>query len=180
MEVSITQSNSLTCCFPAADEVLVADRVSWLGLRSVHVMRAGGRVERDRWLSLAPAAADKSLRVCEYEEAGLGVWHLRLFWPAKGELVAPQDESYAGDGPAALWRVERGEHMGSAIEDAAFAYLAATGLLPDTAWARSLPGDAPKVLAMGEAWSLTIEIGAWVPERFVAAGRAPVTEGKHG
>jgi hypothetical protein len=46
----------------------------------VHVMRAGGPVERMAW-----AVEDAALvEFLEYEEAELGMWHLQVWWKGKG------------------------------------------------------------------------------------------------
>jgi len=62
------------------DEVVVDRGVSRYGLHMVHVMRAGGPVERMAW-----AVEDAALvEFLEYEEAELGMWHLQVWWKGKG------------------------------------------------------------------------------------------------
>lgn len=87
-----------------SDEVVVWEGVTRYGLHGVHVMRMGGKVERDGWLlkvlgrpestrgqaapieQAAPSDQAASMDqaevkgILEYEEEGLAVWHLWIWW----------------------------------------------------------------------------------------------------
>lgn len=78
-------------------DVVVWEGVSRFGLRGLHVMRMGGKVERDGWLlkvlgTPAPPSPSEGSGgggegdsaivkgILEYEEEGLGIWHLWIWW----------------------------------------------------------------------------------------------------
>lgn len=65
-------------------EIVVWEGVSRLGLCGVHLMRMGGKVERDGWLlDILGRGGQGTVEVkgiLEYEEEGLGMWHLWIWW----------------------------------------------------------------------------------------------------
>jgi hypothetical protein len=159
-------------------EVLIANRLTRFGLRQVHVMRAGGQVEREHWLQRIPPTALEQARAVEYAEESLGVWHLVLIWGAR-EMVQLSEPLASQIGPVALWRLAPGERLSAAIEAAAYLYLAEGDGQPDTAWAPRLPAGAPNHLQLGEGFELKIEVAPWVPPACVAVGnRANKTDGR--
>jgi hypothetical protein len=63
------------------EEVVVDEGLSRFGLFSLHVMRIGMRVDRERWLEEKVWNTGAELMGwLEYEDEGIGVWHLRLWW----------------------------------------------------------------------------------------------------
>ena len=73
---------------------VVRDDVSAAGLRRLHVVQAGRRVDREGWMERygitltpdpSPCQGEGGLvAVLEYEEEGTGMWHLRLYWRPEG------------------------------------------------------------------------------------------------
>lgn len=62
---------------------VVQDDVSRFGLRRLHVIRMGGKVEKDDWLVQIEGDGGEVKAVLEYEEEELGLWHLRIFWKVR-------------------------------------------------------------------------------------------------
>jgi hypothetical protein len=63
----------------------VVDRtVSRFGVHGVHVIRAGGPVDREEWIQQVVPEGAVDFEFWEYEEAELGMWHLKLWWKEKG------------------------------------------------------------------------------------------------
>jgi hypothetical protein len=154
-------------------EILTENKISRFGLRSIHVMRAGKKVERESWLGLIPDAASETTQALEWEETALGVWHLRLYWSAH-ELVRIKTD--AGLLTVALWSLGKGERMSDGLYAAAWLYLGETGHAPDVAWVKKLPAGAPSNLKVDDEIVLQICEAEWAPQRCVAVGRSERSE----
>ena len=83
------------------DEVIVVEGRSWQGLHYVHVMRMGAEVDLEGWIKKVLDLGGEVEMFYQYEEKELGVWHLRLYWKAPGEVlpavtVTPQKVEFTG------------------------------------------------------------------------------------
>lgn len=152
-----------------SDELVICDDLSSCGLRRLHVLRQGSRVGRERWLGMVPPQSVGTLRVVEYHEELLGVWHLRVYWGAR-ELVRFPDRVQ----PVMLWHLEPGQRFGDAVLQAAFAYWNTCDQAPAQAWLPRLPEQAPRAIELQDGVSLPIGAGEWVPAHCVAVGGEPV------
>lgn len=77
-------------------EMVVRDKVSRFGLREVHMMKMGGMVDMDRLSEQAMKDGGELLGMMEYEEEGLGIWHLWVWWRAAKCAAKPINERSAG------------------------------------------------------------------------------------
>jgi len=65
------------------DEIVIEEGVSRFGLHRVHVMRMGAPVDLERWVKERVLAVGGEVKTWyRYEEEGIGVHHLRLWWTA--------------------------------------------------------------------------------------------------
>jgi len=63
------------------DEMVVEEGVSRFGLHRLHVARMGGKVDVERWVEEKVTSVGGEMKTWfMYEEEGIGVWHLRLWW----------------------------------------------------------------------------------------------------
>ena len=60
------------------DEIVVEEGISRFGLRRIHVMRAGQKVDRERVYEHVGYGEIEA--VLEYQDEELGMWHLRVYW----------------------------------------------------------------------------------------------------
>ena len=63
-----------------AKGTVVKDDLSEMGLRCLHVVRAGQAPVCDEWFVEKGISEEELLARLEYEENGVGMWHLRLYW----------------------------------------------------------------------------------------------------
>jgi len=63
-----------------SDYFVVRDDTSSSGLRRLHLLKAGGRFERDEVLEKWGIFADLVRAVVEYLDEDVGIWHLRIYW----------------------------------------------------------------------------------------------------
>jgi hypothetical protein len=84
-------------------EMLVEDYLSRYGLRDRHVMRMGGRVDRERWLSQVPVYSQDYLTVIEREEKDLGIWNLNYCWPVREAVNLVWPEGETGEAVGVFW-----------------------------------------------------------------------------
>jgi len=70
-----------------AKGTVVRDDVSRCGLRRLHVVRAGKAPECDEWLAEKEICEEELLARLAYEENGVGMWHLRLYWKNPSDLT---------------------------------------------------------------------------------------------
>ncbi len=155
-------------------EELIENSWSRMGLRTVHVARMGGAVERGRWLEQLPVGAFDTLTVCEYVEKPLRVSHLWMWWNAR-EVV----EFMVGDRRfwGVMWWIGKGNFR-EAAREAALRYFLDLGKDAQIVACRSLPKGAPR--KDGQAEPIRLEVLGkevevrlveveWAPERCVVA-----------
>jgi len=75
-----------------ANVFTVRDDVSRYGLRRVHLIRAGKRVNEAAWLEENGISEELLLAKLVYEEEDTGMWHLRLYWK-EGSVVNGQESN---------------------------------------------------------------------------------------
>lgn len=63
-----------------SDYFVVRDDTSSMGLRRLHLLKAGGKIGREEVLEKWGIFAELVLAVVEYKEKDLDIWHLRLYW----------------------------------------------------------------------------------------------------
>lgn len=63
-----------------SDYFVVRDDTSSCGMRRLHLLKAGKRIERGEVLEKWGIFADLVQAVVEYKEKGLDIWHLRYYW----------------------------------------------------------------------------------------------------
>ena len=61
------------------DEIIVEEGVSRFGLHRLHVIRMGGVVDQVKWIE-ERVGEGRLEALVEYEDEGLGIYHLRLYW----------------------------------------------------------------------------------------------------
>jgi hypothetical protein len=157
------------------DEMVVKNELDCGGMRTVHVMRGGKPVERDKWLDAVPGPALDSLWVRVDEEKALGVHHLWVFWMAR-ELVRQAEM----ENVCALWWMDR-LTVRDALVQAAEWFWGETGLDGNIGLMHQAPKAAPrdldgkllpvKLVILGEERMLELREAAWVPRDFVVVTR---------
>lgn len=65
------------------DVYLVRDDVSRFGLRRVHALQMGAPVDEAALLGRMGVDEAALMARLRYEEVGVGVWHVRLYWRAE-------------------------------------------------------------------------------------------------
>lgn len=157
------------------DEVVVKNELDCGGVRTLHVMRGGQPVGRDKWIDAVPAPGWDSLWVRVEEEKALGVYHLWIFWKAR-ELVRHAEMENVG----ALWWMDR-MTVRDALVRAAEWFWGETGQDGNVGLVNVAPKAAPrgadgkllpvKLLILGEERELELREAAWVPRDFVVVTR---------
>lgn len=163
------------------DESLVLNDISRYGLRRVHVIRMGKRVEQANWLHLLPVETDwDDVTTAVYQDKAMGIWHLWMHWHAR-ELI----QLKLADGqkvPSYWWWVGK---MGAQLSGdlAATVYRQLMGRWPEVALVKKLPKGATaqstiQAKDQGEIIELPICVADWVPPKMVivAAKTAAVAE----
>jgi hypothetical protein len=62
------------------DYIVVRDDMSLEGLRRLHLLRAGKKLERQEVMERWGIDPEKVKAVAEYEDKETGMWHLRIYW----------------------------------------------------------------------------------------------------
>jgi hypothetical protein len=136
-------------------ETVLTDDLTRCGLRRIHVVGMK-RVEREKWIDLAPVEARETLQVLEWEEAGVA-WHLVVMWKAREAVRLPDG------GCGVMWWCGGPEKW--SVREAA---LAAAGVFrmvfgwePESVGLRKAPEGKVEVEGLRlESWS-------WAPAGFV-------------
>jgi hypothetical protein len=165
-------------------EQVLRNDLSFDGIRRVHIIRMGKRVDAERWLQLVPEAAMGMLARPEWEESGLGMHHLLLAWRAREVVSLAQ---LGTDAEAVMWGIDRARRQSvrQAIDEAACHHQAMFDELPDTA---VVPKILEKILkekleelnkrsvytmwwgsidSEPGAWKITVHARSWVPPNCV-------------
>lgn len=153
------------------EDVLLENLLTVRGLRRVHVMRLGEKIDRAAWIErCVPVEAIEYLSVFERYDVDVHMWHLHLVWNAREMVIHDQAE-------VVLWwpgRAMSGEGVASAreaIDLASWLYKIRKGALPETAWMRRLPrGATERVEVASLGASLMLVEANWVPEKYIAVG----------
>jgi hypothetical protein len=113
-------------------EQVLRNDLSFDGIRRIHIIRMGKRVDAERWLQLVPEAAMGMLARPEWEESGLGMHHLLLAWRAREVVSLAQ---LGTDAEAVMWGIDqaRRQPVRQAIDEAASWHKAVYDELPDLA-----------------------------------------------
>jgi hypothetical protein len=130
------------------DETVLLNDLSLYGLRRVHVIRMGQPVDMERWLMLMTEDEVCSLQRMEYEDKGMGVWHLRLWWHYKGPVTGSQ--------PGILWHLSKGERVSECVRRGAELHLAFFERWPVKAMIGKLPNGSRPV-ELDEGIEITLE-----------------------
>ncbi len=153
-----------------SDEVIVEDAVTERGLRRVHLMRMGAKVDPVPWIDLlVPGESWDCLSLVERVDE-IGMWHLHMAWNAREMvLVPPELEKQIGVSTVALWWPGKGVTAREAIDLAACLVKMKTGRVPGTAWMRKLPKGATETVET-DAGTIRLQEAYWVPAKYVAVG----------
>lgn len=113
----------------AEELTIIQNDYTRFGLRRVHVMRSGEKVNAEKALfGMVPHEGTGSLDLTEWHEKDLNMWHLWAFWRAHDPVM--NERGVKG----ILWYLEPGTRLTEELEKAAYRYIAYWGEFPDTAW----------------------------------------------
>jgi len=153
-----------------SDVVVVENALLKTGLRRVHLMRMGTKIDPTPWIDLlVPGEAWDFLSLVERMDE-IGMWHLNMAWNAREMvLVSVPVEKLIGVREVALWWPGKGVTVREAIDLAACLVKMKTGRVPKTAWMRKLPKGATELVDT-DAGPVRLCEAYWVPMKYVAVG----------
>ncbi len=127
--------------------ITVEDIVTRYGLRRVHLMSHGKRVDPRVVSPMVPWEGEGSLAFFEQEEKELRTWHLTATWRAHEPTTLKMGgEELTG----VLWYLEKGTRLSEEVEAAAFRYVAYYDNMPNLAF----------VHKMQKGWKSAVEFKA--------------------
>ena len=158
------------------DEMVMLNEMTRHGLRSLHVMRMGEKVERERWVGLAPVEARETVTVIEREEKEMGVFHLNVVWQAReaamlrwGDGRADQESVWWWIGKSLL-EPEKVSSLREAVDWAAMTFERAFGKWPRRCVVNKNQWKAAEVEVEGDGggpYRLELVEEGWAPKGFV-------------
>ncbi len=153
---------------------VVLNDVTRFGLRRVHIMRTGKRVDPATWVHAYPEEAESSLEFFSFRDRELkDTWHLWMVWHVREKyritFIAPTDgATMPVDG--VLWYIEKKQKMSDEIGNAVMKYLVEFDRWPEKALVAKLPKGAPNHLTWKDedgTHMLKLEEDERIPERCV-------------
>lgn len=80
IEMDDSKIDQSTIDYKARPYIVVRDDTSEAGLRRLHLLRAGKKVEREEVMVEWGIDPGQVRAVMEYQEEDTGMWHLRMYW----------------------------------------------------------------------------------------------------
>ena len=103
------------------DGTIVENGVNRAGLRILHAI-CSSKPDPSEWIAQClPMSSVGEMTMSLEEEKGLGMWHLRLFWPAREVVDMGTDGKRV---PGVMWRLADGERVSEGLESAGNIYIA--------------------------------------------------------
>lgn len=117
---------------------IVLNDVTIHGLRRVHVMRTGKRVDPSTWAYLVPVEGDESLEYISLQDRELpGTWHMWMIWHVHERITFNRVNGV-------MWYIEKSsKKVSDDIDDAMMRFLLEFEKWPEKVEIYSKPKDAP-------------------------------------
>jgi len=163
-----------------ANDVVLTDEISQGWVRELHVVSMEQAPSWDKWTAQTPSTCLDTLRIHQYKEDPLGVYHLRMWWNIREvvELKLKEDKRRA-----VAWWIGKGTSFRQAAIDAATRHYIEMDKDAEQLVTRSVPEAAPRdadgqplpleLDVLGKTIMLKLAVADWVPRGYLV-----VMEGK--
>lgn len=156
------------------DQVLLNDS-SRYGLRRLHVVQLDKPPSKEEWLERLPGSCLDTLNVLQYEEKGLGIHHLWMWWNAREVMTLVFPDRVRRQ--AVLWYVGKGVSFRQALADAATRHYMDLERDGNYCVTRNLPAGTPideqgkpmpvEVISLGRKLTFELSQEDWVPKGYL-------------